>query len=269
MAQPIAGCFRAAPWLQRDVTGHHQAVSASAGQHWVTSHGTVRAIARVDPEAAQQTFARPTGIVLGGWPGAVHGRAWASCAAFEDDLAASRIPPGVRAVMYDPEGWEKTPVAEQRDPVLFIHRFARLARDRGYVTIVTPHQGLVEAPGSPFAPRRGETKEDAFVRSGITSEAARFADVCETQPQRLQRDPAAYREFVRETAGQARRANLAVVFLSGLSTHPGYPATAEMLLAAWESVRDLVDGHYLSLGMRGWNPEVAARFLRLASGPDT
>jgi hypothetical protein len=39
-----------------------------------------------------------------------------------------------------------------------------------------------------------------------------------------------------------------------------------MLLAAWESVRDLVDGHYLSLGMRRRNPDVAARFLRLASG---
>ena len=243
-------------------------MSGSAEQHWVTSHGTVRAIARVDPEVAEQTFARPTGIVLGGWPGAVHGRAWASCAEFEADLAAGRIPPDVRAVMYDPEGWEKTPVDERRDPVSFIHRFASLARERGFLTIVTPHQGLVEAPGSPFAPRGGETKEEAFVRSGITAEAARLADVCETQPQRLQRDPPAYREFVQETANQAREANPGVVFLSGLSTHPGYAATAEMLLAAWERVRDLVDGHYLSLGMRGRNPDVAARFLRLASEPD-
>ncbi len=38
-----------------------------------------------------------------------------------------------------------------------------------------------------------------------------------------------------------------------------------MLHAAWESVRDLVDGHFLSLGIRRRNPEVAAGFLRLVS----
>jgi hypothetical protein len=242
-----------------------RAMSRGAGQYWVTSRGTVEAIARLDPEAAEATFARPTGIVLRGWPGAVHGRAWASCAAFEDDLAADRIAPEVHAVMFDPEGWEKTPPTERQDPVAFIHRFAKLARERGFFTIVTPHQGLVEVPGSPHAPGPGESKEQAYVRSGITAEAARFADACETQAQRLQRDPPAYREFVAETAVQARRANPEVVFLSGLSTHPGYPATAEMLFAAWESVRDLVDGHYLSLSMRRRNPDVAARFLSLVS----
>jgi hypothetical protein len=240
-------------------------MSERAAQHWVTSHGTVGAIARADPQVAETIFARPTGIVLGGWPGAVHGRAWASCTAFEDDLAVGRIPPEVRAVMYDPEGWDRTPLAERQDPVTFVQRFATLARERGYLTIITPHQGLVEAPGSPFAPRRGESKEEAFLRSEITAEAARVADVCETQPQRLQRDPAAYREFVQESAAQARGANPTVVYLSGLSTHPGYPASAEMLFAAWERARDLVDGHYLSLGMRGRNPVAAARFLRLVS----
>ncbi len=239
----------------------------TAGQYWVTSRGTVQAIARVDPEAAEAAFARPTGIVLGGWPGGVHGRAWASCAEFEQDLMAGRIEPEVRAVMYDPEGWDKTPLAERQDPVTFIHRFARLARERGSFTIVTPHPGLVEVPGGAYSRGPEETKEQAYVRSGLAAEAARYADACETQAQRLQRDPPAYREFVTQTAAQARRANPTVVMLAGLSTHPGYPATAEMLHAAWESVRDIVDGHYLSLGFRRrWGPEIAARFLRLASG---
>jgi hypothetical protein len=241
-------------------------MSGRVGQYWVTSHGTVAAIARKDPEAAEVTFAKPTGIVMGGWPGAVHGRAWASCAAFEDDLASGRIPPEVRAAMYDPEGWEKTPLDERQDPVTFMHRFAKPARERGFFTIVTPHQGLMEVPGGRHARGTDETKEQAYVRSGLAAEAAKFADMSETQSQRLQQDPAAYRRFVEETALQARAANPTVLFLSGLSTHPGYPATAEMLLAAWESVRDLVDGHYLSLGMRGRNPDEAARFLRLASG---
>jgi len=48
--------------------------------------------------------------------------------------------------------------------------------------------------------------------------------------------------------------------LSGLSTHPGYPATDAMLRHAWISVRDVVDGHYLSLA-RLRLPEVATAFL--------
>lgn len=235
------------------------------GQHWLTSQGTVAAIARRDPEAAEATFAKPTGIIMGGWPGALHGQAWASCAAFEDDLMAGRIPVQVRAVMYDPEGWEKTPIEERRDPVTFMHRFANLARDRGFFTIVTPHQSLVDVPGGRHARGPDETMEQAYLRSGLAAEAARFADMSETQSQGLQRDPAAYRRLVEQTASQARGANPAVVFLSGLSTHPGYPATTEMLFSAWESVRDLVDGHYLSLGKRRWNPEGAAQFLRLAA----
>ncbi|HEX9377679.1 MAG TPA: hypothetical protein VGB19_15755 [Actinomycetota bacterium] len=239
----------------------------TAGQYWVTSRGTVQSIARLDPEAAEAAFTTPTGIVLGGWPGAVHGRAWASCAQFEQDLEAGRIDPDVRAVMYDPEGWDRTPLAERQDPVTSIHRFALLAREHGYFTIVTPHQGLVEVPGGAFTRAPDETKEEAYLRSGLAAEAARYADACEAQAQRLQRDPAAYREFVTQTAAQARRANPAVVVLSGLSTHPGYPATVEMLHAAGESVRDIVDGHYLSLGFRRrWAPEIAAQFLRLPSG---
>jgi hypothetical protein len=49
--------------------------------------------------------------------------------------------------------------------------------------------------------------------------------------------------------------------MSGLSTHPGYPATTEMLRSAWASVRDVVDGHYLSLGRHLRHPDVAAAFL--------
>ena len=239
-------------------------VAVSTGQYWVTSSGTVQAIARRDPEAARLTFARPTGIVLGGWPGAMHGQTWASCAIFEADLAADRISAEVRAVMYDPEGWEHTPLAERQDPVASMHRFAMLARERDLFTIVTPHPGLVVVPGTMYAPGPGESEEEAYVRSGISAEAARFADLTEVQGQRLQRDPAEYRSFVARTAAQARRSNPSVLVLSGLSTYPGYPATVDMLLAAWESVRDVVDGHYLSLNRRR-NPDVATRFLSLVS----
>ena len=90
--------------------------------------------------------------------------------------------------------------------------------------------------------------------------SAAGADAVETQAQTLQRDPAAYRAFVGETARLARDVDPDVQVLSGLSTHPGYPATEQMLLDAWASVRDVVDGHYLSLA-RLRLAEVATSFL--------
>ncbi|HEU4864948.1 MAG TPA: hypothetical protein VFT76_01765 [Actinomycetota bacterium] len=65
----------------------------------------------------------------------------------------------------------------------------------------------------------------------------------------------------------AHEVNHGVEVISGLSTHPGYPATVEMLMDAWRSVRDVVDGHYLSLA-RGRLTEVAARFLSACAAAD-
>jgi hypothetical protein len=229
----------------------------------VLTKGSIAAIHAIDPDTTRSIFAGPTSIALGGWPGSVTGWAWPSCAQFFSDLTSGAVPTDVRAVMYDPEAWEATPIEERRDPIRFIRRFARLGRRSGYFVIVTPHPGLVEVPGSTITRAADESREDACLRSGITSDAAREADACEIQAQRFQRDPAAYRDVVFRAANQAREANPDVIVLSGLSTHPGYRATSEMLCAAWDSVRDIVDGHYLSLA-RFRHPRAAASFLRVA-----
>jgi hypothetical protein len=225
------------------------------------------AIASVDRETAERAFGSGRGIALGGgspsgWPGAITGRAWASLRRFEDDVAAGAIPADVRVAMYDPERWRHTPDEEQRDPVAAIRRFVARCRELGFVSMVTPYPRLVTVRGARFRALPGEREEDAYVRSGLTSEAA-AADICETQAQRLEDRPEEYRAFVSATALQARAANPAVVLLSGLSTSPGLTATAEMLLEAYRAVRDVVDGHYVSLS-KGRNPDVMAAFLRSA-----
>jgi hypothetical protein len=140
-------------------------------------------------------------------------------------------------------------------------RFGDIARRHGYVCMITPHPGLVSAPGGALAAGADETEEAAYERSGITEAAARAADIVETQAQRLQNRPDAYRSLVAATAARARGVNPSVLVLSGLSTSPGFPATPQMLLDAWASVADVVDGHYLSLA-KGRYPEVMAAFLR-------
>jgi hypothetical protein len=227
---------------------------------WITAAGTIGAIASVDAAVAGFIFGSTDAIALGGWPGARTGRAWASSARFSDDVRAGTISDDVTVVMYDPESWNATPLSEKLDPTRSIESFCALARANGYSVVVTPHPNLVCVPGSPHEPLPGETRESAYLRSGIIEASVANADVYETQAQRLQRDPAAYRAFVRDTVLRARGVNREVHVISGLSTHPGYAATPGMLGDAWACVRDLVDGHYLSLA-RLRLPEVAASFL--------
>ena len=231
------------------------------GQRWVVVPGTVRAIAEVDAGVAERIFGSRDAIVLGGWPGATRGQAWASYTQFADDVETGSIPEDVRVAMYDPENWEPTPLAERLDPLGSIEAFCALARSHGYFVLITPHANLVSVPESIHAPRARETREDAFLRSGIVEVSAANADAVETQPQKMQRHPPAYRAFVETTARLARDVKPDVQVMSGLSTHPGYLATTEMLRGAWASVRDVVDGHYLSLGRHLRHPDVAAALL--------
>jgi hypothetical protein len=229
-------------------------------RRWVTAAGTIRAIAEIDPAVAVRIFGSRDAIALGGWPGATTGRSWASSARFAEDVANGTILGDLQVAMYDPERWDATPLDEQLDPHASIEAFGTLARSKGYTVLITPHPNLVSVPGSPLAPKDGETRESAYLRSGIAEVAAANADMIETQAQTLQGDPDRYRAFVAETVGLARATKRDIQVLSGLSTHPGYPATVAMLRNAWVSVRDVVDGHYLSLA-RLRLPEVATAFL--------
>jgi hypothetical protein len=230
------------------------------GARWVTAAGTIRAIAEIDHALAVRVFGSRDAIALGGWPGAMTGRSWASSARFAQDVATGAIADDVEVAMYDPEHWDATPLDERLDPHASIRSFGELARSHDYTVLITPHPNLVSVPGSPHAPTDGETREAAYLRSGIVEAAAANADMIETQSQTLQRDPDRYRAFVAETVRLAREVRPDVQVLSGLSTHPGYPATHEMLRDAWMCVRDLVEGHYLSLA-RLRLTEVAASFL--------
>jgi len=230
------------------------------GRRWVTAAGTMRAIAEVDPNVAARIFESRDAIALGGWPGATTGRSWASSTRFAEDVANETIQDDLQVAMYDPEHWDATPLDERLDPHTSIENFGTLARSKAYTVLVTPHPNLVSVPGSPLAPKDEEARESAYLRSGIVEVAAANADVIETQAQTLQRDPDRYRAFVAETVRIARATKRDVQVLSGLSTHPGYPATVAMLRNAWISVRDVVDGHYLSLA-RLRLPEVATAFL--------
>jgi hypothetical protein len=230
------------------------------GELWIGTANTAAVLAQVDGEMSELFLGGKASVLLGGTEGEQTAMAWASQATFAADLSAGRIPDTVGVVMYDPEGWEATPLAERRDPAAAMRAFGELARSNGYVAVITPHPSLVAVAGGACVIGKGESTETAYLRCGIQADAARYADVVEVQAQYLETDVAAYRGFVAAAAQQARAANPSVSVLSGISTN--FTDDPDVLYAAWRSVLDVVDGHYLNVP-DGFRPAVAVAFLRM------
>jgi hypothetical protein len=231
-------------------------------QVWVVTSGTAFRVAYAAPALAASLFDPLRSVVLGfpiggGEPTAL---AWASEASFERDIRGRSIPAQVDTVMYDPENWPSTPRSERIDPIAAIDAFSASARAQGYRVIITPHPNLVTVAGGRCTVGPGEAIEDAYVRCDIAGQAAKVADIVETQAQMLETDPAAYRKLVAATTEQARAANPDVLVLSGLSTT--YTDSPVALYDAWMSVNDVVDGHYVS-APHGLRQDALIGFLKL------
>src|SRR6476659_11215863 len=131
-------------------------------QRWMATPTTVERLRAIDPAIAALYFDRRGSYVLGGGlDEATATDVWASERQFELDLAAGAIEPSVRCVMYDPEWWTATPLAEPRHPVTAMQAFADAPRSAGYGVIITPHPSLVEVPGADCARAATETMQAA------------------------------------------------------------------------------------------------------------
>jgi hypothetical protein len=171
---------------------------------------------------------------------------YASYTAFATDLVQGRIDPAIKAVYYDPEHWSETPESEQRDPYTYMRLFAELAHAYGYVAITSPARDLMGVPGGVCVAGSGETYDEAYIRCDIAGAAARYADVSKIQAQVHETEIPAYQSLVETTARQARAANPSVIFLSNLSTSVT-TVSADQLFDAAQSVKGIVDGHYLTI----------------------
>ena len=232
---------------------------------WVITRTNIELLESIDHDVTASYFDTPQTIALGGYGDAVIAQGWASLAAFEADVEAELVADDVTMVMYDPEAWEHTPIAEQLDPVAAMTAFAALARAEGYQVLMTPHPGLVAVHGAACMQRAGESVPAAFVRCGLPAAAAANADILDLQLQGLQQDPQRYRQWVAAAAEQARRANPEVRVLAHLTTRLAPDAT--VLYAAWRAVQPIVDGSYMGVP-GGARPRVALGFLRMISVSD-
>jgi hypothetical protein len=172
---------------------------------------------------------------------------FASVAALEQAVVGGKLPSGTYGVLYDPEAWSFTPLAEQRDPVAAATRAAAVAHAHGLRLIVAPALNLttILAPG-------GGTRWQAFLALQLAGQMAKVADIVELQAQSLERDTASYAGFVKAATAQANAAHPGITVLAGLSTNPpGAAVDTQHLTSAIGATRSVVDGYWLNIPGQG------------------
>jgi len=173
---------------------------------------------------------------------------FSSASALAAAVDDSQIPAGTYGVLYDPEAWDFTPLAEQQDPVQAAAQAAAAAHAHGLRLIVTPALNLATV----LAPSSQLPRWQQFLDLNLIGSLAKVADVVELQAQSLERDSGTYASFVQAAARQARAAKPGIGVLAGLSTNPpGAAVDSQQLTAAIHSTKSLVDGYWLNIPGQG------------------
>ena len=234
--------------------GTPRAVTTGPGDRstWMLTRGALSQVLSDPAVAARLEAARVYEILTPGEPplaaaGAEPVVTFSSVSALRQAVDGGQLPAGTRAVLYDPEVWPYTPMSEQRNPVQAAQQAAAVTRARHLTLIVAPALDLATAQ-----PRSGGPLWRQYLRLNLVGAIARVAAVVEVQAQSLEREPQAYRAFVRAAAAQARAANPDVTVLAGLSTNPPGPVVSgQQLASAIQASSAAVSGYWLNVPGQG------------------
>jgi hypothetical protein len=167
---------------------------------------------------------------------------YTSYAQFSSDIQNNNISYPYQWVMYDPEDWGQTPVAEQQDPIKYMKLFVQLAHANGLKVILAPALDLGSVSGSLLPRNSGETINQWYVRVNIAGAAAAAgANIFVLQNESNTTNLAQYDSMFNSVAAQVQAAHPATSVYSEVSTANG---TASQMVAAVESIGP--DGFYVA-----------------------
>ncbi|HEU5332653.1 MAG TPA: hypothetical protein VFU73_07820 [Actinocrinis sp.] len=229
----------------------------AAGTLWIVSGSALTRLRAADPDGAttRAAFDSPDTFVLAGGPDWPVPAGWTSTptasftsyASLRSALTGGTLDPRIKAVLYDNEHWDLTPILEQREPARYDQLAAQLAHQHHLLFIATPAINLVNVLTPIAGSGAGGNRYQAFLDLGLAGQIARTADVIDVQSQSAEADINLFSSFVQAAAAQARKANPAVKVLAGISTNAsGDAATAAAMDQAAASVRKDVDGYWLN-----------------------
>lgn len=219
----------------------HWIINGPALATFVSDPTAVRFFANVKPFVIQR---RENPVALPASWKAVVVQVFPSYSAMRKAFESGSVGANVRAILYDNEAWQFTPVEEQRNFATYNEEAAALVHHHGMLFISTPATDLVRV----LAPKSSGKRYDTFLQLGIIAAAAHYADVVDIQAQGSEMGVARYASFVRAAAAQARASNPNVEVLAGISTNPsGNRVDADIILRAIYATRDAVDGYWFNV----------------------
>lgn len=159
------------------------------------------------------------------------------------------LPTGTKAILYDPESWSFTPLAEQQHLATYISMAASLARSHGYQLIVSPALDLTKSlDPATLADSGGPT---AFLQANV-DKGTDGATVVDVQAQSQEISASTYSTFVKAVAGQISSTNSAATVVAGVSSNPSVGSvTAGQVADAMTSVLGVVKGYWLNIPTPG------------------
>jgi hypothetical protein len=227
--------------------------AAASTHNWIATGWNIHLAHQIDPADTRHFFNTPGSFGTGPKPfidpvtdgySAKAVLVFDSYAQFASDIRNGRIGASYKWVLYDPEEWRQTPVAEQLNPARYLRQFGQLAHAHGYKVIEAPGRDLgnVADAGSSCPKLPGENLDRWYIRCDIAGIAAAASDVYVLQDQVNTTDLAEYDSLFASAHHQALAANPQVTVDAELSTNYG---TASQMATAAKSVS--ADGYYLSI----------------------
>jgi hypothetical protein len=224
--------------------------SAASRVSWLMGAGNVHGLSVEDPAIATYFFNTPTAFGAGSslvgnpiQPGytTTPVLSYTSYAQFASDIQNGLMTFPYHWVMYDPEKWAQTPVAEQQNPVKYMTLFGQLAHAHGLKVIQAPAMDLAYVLGSVTPRLLGETSAAWYVRAGLAGAAAASGDILNLQEESQATNLASFDSLFSNAAAQAHAVNPNVKVFAEVST---YNATPAQMAAAAESISP--DGYYVA-----------------------
>jgi hypothetical protein len=182
---------------------------------------------------------------------------------------ADTLSPRITMILYDPEHWSFTPLAQQLAVGPASIMAASIAHGAGRKLIVAPATNLAQVN------LPGESTANAFIHTNDLEKVASDADWVEIQAQGLERDPGRYAAYINEALSQIWLANPNAVVYAGLSTNPsGAPVSAAELIEDVRLTSSAVSGYWLNIPSPGTacprcgqpQPQIAIDLLESLAG---
>jgi hypothetical protein len=156
------------------------------------------------------------------------------------------LSPRITMILYDPEHWSFTPIAEQSAVGSSTETAAAIAHSAGRRLIVAPATNLARKKTP------GESAANAFLQTNDLEKVAHSADWVEIQAQGLERDPERYVTYIKKALRQIRLVNPKTMVYAGLSTNPsGPPVDAAELVEDVKLTSSAVNGYWLNIPSPG------------------